>query len=124
MSSDEIAQQLNAGRVLPHLDVHALRTHILLRPLESQILPDHDAWDFVQQGRAAAHRAGGEGRVKGATLIDRSLKPSGVFQAIHLSVMDDAAALHALVMAASDNLALAHQRRTDWDAAFRQPPFR
>ena len=56
-----------------------------------------------------------------APLIDRRGPPPGIFQAIHLRMVDDTAALHAVVVSAANDPAGADQHRANRDAARAQP---
>ena len=120
---DEIFHQLDALRVVQDFHGRALGAHIAFRSLEIHVFTNDDAGNFIEQSRSAAHGAGGKRGIQGALLINGSFKPSRIFQAIHFGVMNDAAALHSLVMAASDNLAVEHQNRADGDSAGSQTCF-
>jgi hypothetical protein len=52
------------------------------------------------------------------------LETSGVFEAIHFRMMNHAAVLHALIVAAPDDFTIAHEHGADGDAARRQAFFR
>src|SRR5437773_2648542 len=54
---DELAHELYALGLLEHFDADALRTHVVLRPLERDVLAHDDPGDAIQQNGAAAHRA-------------------------------------------------------------------
>src|ERR1043166_7382623 len=117
---DEMPHQLNTPRVLPHFQLHALRAHVLFRAFERDIFTDDDARDLVEQSSAAAHRTRRQSRIKRATAVGGCLLPACVFEAIHLGVMNDAAVLDTLIVAAPKDLAIAHEHRTDGYAARRQ----
>src|ERR1043165_6146045 len=117
---DELAHELDALDVLQHLDLHALRTHVFLRAFECDVFADDHPRDSVKQDRATAHRTRAECRVNRAATIDRGRLAAGVFQAIHFGVVNDAAALHALVVTAPNDLAVEHEHRADGNAAFRE----
>ncbi len=114
---DEVAHQADALGVLDDLELHALAADVILGALEGHVLADDDVGDFVEKGGAAAHGARGEGGVEGALGIDAGGEAAGVFQAIHFSMMDDAAVLDALVVAAADDPALVDENGPDGDAA-------
>jgi hypothetical protein len=59
-------------------------------------------------------------------LVNGSGEAAGVFEAIHLGVMNHAAVLDALVVAASDDFSLAHEDGADGYSARREafPGFR
>ena len=73
------------------------------------VFADDDAGDFVEQRGAAAHGAGGEGRIQDAATLDRSFTTASVFEAIHFGVVNDAVFLDALVMSASDDLSIQNE---------------
>src|ERR1035438_8970294 len=120
---DEIAHELNARRVLQHFHLQALRADVFFRALKIFIFPDDDTRDVVKQHRAAAHWARRKRRIKNTALVNRSLEPSGVFEAVHFRMMNHAAVLHPLVVATPDNLAVQHEHRADGNAAFRHTFF-
>ena len=119
-SADELPHQLNAFGILHDFDAHTALPKIFFRGLERDIFPDDDVRDFIQKDRAAAHRAGGEGGVKRAARVNRCPLATGILQTIHLGVLNDAAALDALIVPAADDLSIAHQHRPDRDAVFAQ----
>src|SRR5271165_5395381 len=90
------------------------------RPLESDVFANDDARDAVKEHCAAAHGARRKRGIQRALPVNGSPEPAGVFQAVHFRMMNDAAALHPLVVAASNDSALANQHRTDGNAALRQ----
>src|SRR6266540_2614719 len=118
---DELAHELDALGLMQHFDADALRAHVVLRPFERDVLAYDDPGDAIQQNGATAHRAGAEGRIDRATLINRGLLAAGVSEAIHLRVVDDAPTLHALVAAAPDNVSVEDKDRADGNAALGQP---
>src|SRR3989442_375006 len=59
---DEFAHHPDAFLVLNHIHPHTLRTHIFLRPFESDVFTHDPVRNGVEQDRAAAHRAGRRGR--------------------------------------------------------------
>jgi len=101
---DEIAHDSDALGVLHNLDLYALTADVILGTLESDIFPDDDVGDFVKKSRAAAHGAGRESGIKDALGVNAGGQAAGVFQAIHLGMVDDAAVLDPLVVAAPDDL--------------------
>ena len=118
MLANEIAHQLDAFGVLHHFDLPAVGPQCLFGTLKRDVLANDDARNFVEHYRAAAHRAGGQRRVDRAARVNRSVLPTGVFQAVHFGVMNHAAALHPLVTSAAHDLAVADQHRADRNAAF------
>jgi hypothetical protein len=52
-----------------------------------------------------------------ALTINRGRLPPGILEAIHLSMMNDAAALHPLIMPAPDDLSCVNQDRPDRNSA-------
>ena len=52
---NEIPHQLNAHGILTHVQLQSLGAEVILRAFKCQILADDDAWNFVEQCRAAAH---------------------------------------------------------------------
>src|ERR1043166_10077377 len=109
VAGDEIAHQGNAVRVLHPRYPHALVAQIILGSLEGDIFADNDAGNSVEQNGAAAHRAGREGRINNAPLINRRALSAGILEAIHFTMAYDAAVLHALIVAASDYFSIADQ---------------
>src|SRR5690606_18464962 len=87
-----------------------------LRSTEGAVLAHNNPGDFVEEGCAAAHVAGGEGRVEGSAAVVAGGEPAGVFQAVHLGVQHHAAALLAAVVSPSDDFAVDYQDRPDGDA--------
>src|SRR5262245_4922442 len=120
LGGDEVAHQLDARRILADFHGYTLRADVFLGALEGYVFADDDARDFVKERRAAAHGTGGKGGVEGAALVNRGFSATGVFQAVHFRVMNCAAFLDSLVVAAADDFAVAHEHGTDWDAASRQ----
>ena len=113
---DEISHELDAGGVVEDLDFYVLGTKICLGTLESDVFTDDNARDFIEQGRAAAHGTGGKRGIKGAPLINGGFQATGIFQAVHFRMMDDAGVLHALIVSASDDLAIEDEHGADGDA--------
>jgi len=116
--ANESSHQLDARRILDHVDGDATRTKQVLLAEECLVLPDDDFRDAVQQNGAAAHGAWRQRRVEYARAIDAGRLASGVLQRIHLAVQDRAASLHAPVVAAADDAPGVNQHRADGDAAF------
>jgi hypothetical protein len=113
---DEIAHELDATGVVDDLDFDALGTEICFWTLKGDVFTHDDAGDFVEQSCAAAHGTGGEGGIQGATLINGGFQAAGIFQAVHFRMMDDAGVLHALIVPASDDLAIEDEDGADGDA--------
>ena len=124
LGGDEILHHLDALGVLQHLHRHAVRAQMFLVAQESFIFADDDVRNFVELDRAGTHGAGRQRRVNRAALIDFGGQAAGIFERVHLAVMDDAAVLHALVVAAPDDFAVADQHRADGNAARRETFFR
>ena len=104
---DEVAHELDAGRVLADFNVNALGADVFFGALEGYVFANDDTGDFVEEGGAAAHGTGGKGGVEGAALINGSVLAAGILEAVHLGMMDNAAMLDALVVAAADDLPVA-----------------
>src|SRR2546423_4604378 len=98
MRGDELPHDVNADGVLKNFQFNTLRANVFFRPFESYVFAYDDAGNFIKQRRSAAHRAGRLSGIQRATPIIRRLLPSGVFQAIHLRMMNDTALLDALIM--------------------------
>lgn len=114
---DEVAHELDAGGIVEDVDFHTLRADIGFRALESDVLADDDVGDFVKERGAAAHGAGRKCGVEDAARVDGSFLASGVFETVHLGVVDDAAVLDALVVAAANDFAVEDEDGADGDAA-------
>src|SRR5437773_1458389 len=70
--ADELLHQADTLGVVAVIEDHAPRVQIRLRAAEGPALADDDPGDLVQQGRARAHVAGGEGRVQdGSPVVAR-----------------------------------------------------
>src|SRR6185437_4393143 len=106
---DKIPHQLDAGWILQDFHFDALRANIFFRSLEGHILADNDAWNFIKQRRTTAHRTRGQRGIKYTALVNRRGEASGIFEAVHFRVANHAAVLHALVMAAPDDFAIAYE---------------
>ena len=117
---DEVLHQPDAARIVDDLELDAPSAEVVFGALEGAILADDDAWHLVEQGRPAAHVAGGEGRVEDAALVLGGSQAAGVFEAIHLAVEDGAAPLDASVVAAADDFAVEDEYRADGNSAFGQ----
>src|SRR5438270_5019689 len=120
MGVDEARHNLNTFVILKDGYLNAIAAHVILGAEEILVLANDDARDFVEHHGAAAHRTGREGGVDAAVLIDASGQAAGIAQAVHLSVIDGTAGLHAAVMTSADDLAVVHQDGSDRDAAFGQ----
>lgn len=84
--------------------------------MEGDVFADDDFGDFVEERGARAHEAGGEGGVEGAAGVDIGGETAGIFEAIHFGVVDDAAVLDALVVAATDDGVVADENGANGDA--------
>lgn len=120
MIADELAHELDAFVILDDFDLHAVVAKLFFRSLEGDIFPDDNTGNPIQQNRARAHGAGRQCRKNCAARVDGCLLAPGIFQTIHLGVMDHTAELDALVMATTDDLPIADQHRADGNAAFAQ----
>ena len=120
VGGDEVLHQPDAARIVDDLELDAPSAEVVFGALEGAILADDDAWHLVEQGRPAAHVAGGEGRVEDAALVLGDSQAAGVFEAIHLGVEDGAAPLDASVVAAADDFAVEDEYRADGNSAFGQ----
>lgn len=60
----------------------------------------------------------GQRRIKDAPGIERSRKPTGVFQCVHLGVQDGTATLHRAIVSAADNCVVVRQNGADRNATF------
>ncbi len=114
---DEIAHEADALGVLEDFEGYALASYVVFGALEGCVFADDDAGDFVEEDGAAAHGTGGKGGVEDALGVDAGGEAAGVFEAIHLGMVDDAAVLDALVVAAADDAALVDEDGADGDAA-------
>lgn len=85
--------------------------------LEGGVFSYDDFGNSVKESGTAAHGAGGEGGVEGALAIDAGGLASRIFQAVHLGVMNNAAVLDSLVVAAPDDFTLVNEDGTDGDTA-------
>src|SRR6267378_8350593 len=90
---------------------------VIFRAFEGQVFPDDDAWDFVKERGATAHRTKRKRGIKRAALVNRSLLAPRIFQAIHFAVVDHTAALDALIVTAANDLAVTNQHRPNRNAA-------
>ena len=119
---DEICHHRLAARVVivDHIDARE-RQHVL-KPLEVLGFCHDHAPDPELNDGAGAHHAGAERGVAGDVLV--GLLAAGILNGIHLAMQDRIALLHALVVAASDDFAVAHQHRADRDAAHGKPLLR
>ncbi len=114
---NKIAHQADALGVLHDVDFYALAPDVILGALKGDVLANDDVGDLVEESRAAAHGTGREGGIKDALGVNAGGKAAGVFQAIHLGMVDDAAVLDALIVAAADDLTLVNEDGPDRDAA-------
>lgn len=117
---DEFFHEGDALRVLSDVEIYSLRAEVVFRALEGFVFADDDLWDSVEQDRSAAHRAGREGGVNRAAVVNGGGEASGVFEAIHFGVVDDAAVLHPAVVSASDDLAVEHKHGADGNSTLGQ----
>src|SRR4051812_28074775 len=117
MGFDEVFHHLDAGLVLQDFQFNAFGVDVFFRAFEGDILADDDTRDFIEQRGATAHRAGRESGVQNTAAINRGFATAGIFEAVHFSVMNDAALLDALVVSATDDLALEDQDRANGYAA-------
>lgn len=124
MRGNKIRHELDARGVLHDFHFDALGADEFLRALEGLVFTHNDVRDFIEQRGAAAHGAWRERGIQSASLINGRLLAARVFEAVHLGVVDDAALLDALVVAASDDFAVAHEHGTDGDAASGEALFR
>ena len=99
------------------VEFEALGAEVGFGALEGFVFADDDFWDAVELDRTAAHRAGRKGRVDRATAVNGGGESAGIFEAIHLGVVDHAAILHAAVVSASDDLAVEHEHGADGNAS-------
>src|SRR5581483_9683769 len=120
MLADELLHQLDAARLLAHLDDHATATQQLFFSQESAIFADDNSWDAVEQDGAGAHGTRRQSGVQHALAVNRGRLSSGILQRVHLAVENGAAALDTAVVSAAEDLSLVDKDRTDRNAAFRQ----
>jgi hypothetical protein len=120
MGFDKIFHHLDAGLVLKDFEFDAFGVDVFFRSFEGDVFADDDSRDFVEQGCAAAHGAGGQSGVQDGATINGGFATACVFEAVHFSVMDDAVFLDALVVSAADDLAFENQNRANGYAAFSQ----
>src|SRR5437870_7860488 len=118
--SNELCHQLLAPRILKNLDDHAARSQELLLAEEGPVLADDDPRDAIEENRASAHGAGRQRGVDRALAIDLRRSAAGVLEGVHLAVQHDASALHAPVVAASEDATVVHKHRADGDPALGQ----
>ena len=116
LSFNEILHHDDALGVVADIEFEALRAEVGFGALEGFVFADDDFRNAVKLDRTAAHRAGGEGGVNGATAVNGGGEPAGVFEAVHLGVVDHAAILHAAIVSASDDLAVEHEHGADGNA--------
>src|SRR5688572_15543277 len=83
---------------------------------------DDDALDAELNHGTAAQEAGHQGRVKNGVAV--AALAAGPREAVDLGVGHRVAMLHAAVVAAGDDLAIADEHRADRQAAFGQPQLR
>src|ERR1044072_1792204 len=124
MLGDELAHHFYALRIVAQINRHAVGPKQILRALERHIFADDNARNFIKQDGSGAHRAGRESCLNLPATTNIRRLPSGIFQAVHLAVMNHAALLHALIVAAPDNLSVTNEHRADRNAAFAQTALR
>src|ERR1041384_2278885 len=95
-----------------------------LLAFERVVLPNDDTPDPIEQNRAAAHRTRRQRRVERRLAVYRRRLAAGILERVHLSVQHRAAVLYSAVVSPSDDLALRHDHRSDWDATFAETQLR
>ncbi len=118
--ADKIAHHLDALFVVPDFDYGALGAHPLFGSEESGVFSGDDTGNLVKNGCARTHGAGGEGGVEGASAIDTGREAASIFNGIHFSVEDGAAALDSAIVPPSDDLTVVHEHGADGDASLTQ----
>src|SRR5262249_55998171 len=121
MLADEPPHHLDTAAVLEHFHAHARRPQAVFLASERDVFAAHDAWNAVQQNRARAHGAWGQGCVQDTPSIHGGRAPAGVLQGVHLPVEYRAAILHAAVVPPTDDLPLVDEDGADRDTPLGQP---
>jgi hypothetical protein len=118
ISGNKLAHHFNALRQIEIDHFHAVAPHEFQTARESAAFAHDHLRDSELHNRAAAEVAGHESRIE-----DRVAKTSdsaGVAQTIDFRMGHRVGVLNAFVMTDREQLAIAGQRRTDWDTAFAQ----
>lgn len=97
--------------------IDSLRTNVTFGTLEGDVFANDDARYFVQQCGTGTHGTGREGGVKRTAGVNIGCAPSGIFQTVHLSMVNDAALLDALIVSATDDFAIADKDGADGNTA-------
>lgn len=87
-------------------------------PEEGFVFADDHAGNLVEKDGSAAHRARGEGGIKGAFAVDGRGEATGVFEGIYFPVEHGATLLDALVVATTDDFPIADDDAADGDSTF------
>ena len=117
MFADESLHEGDAFGVIDDLEFYALAADVFLGALEGFVFTDDNVRDAVEERSAATHGAWRQGGIEDTFAIDACGETTGVFETVHLGVMDHTALLLALVVAATDDVSVVDEDRTYGDAA-------
>ena len=121
MFADEVFHEGDALGVVDDFELYALAADVFLGALEGFVFADDDAGDAIEQRSPAAHGTWRECGIEDALAIDTCGKATGVFEAVHLGVMDHAPLLLALVVATADDVSVVDKDGADGDATGGEP---